>query len=109
VSGILAGTGERVERVFPVRNTHADPQRRYQMDPRDQLQAYRDIEDAGLEVIAYYHSHPDFAKGELSATDLAQATEGGYALYALVHRGAVHAFAVDAGSARAVPVEISQT
>ena len=76
------------------------------MDPRDQLQAYRAIDDAGLEVIAYYHSHPDFAKPELSTTDLSQATEGDYALYVLIHGGDVHAFAVDGGVARRVAVEI---
>ena len=92
--------------MLPVRNAHPDPQRRYLMDPREQLHAYRAIEDAGLEVIAYYHSHPDFAKGELSATDLAQATEGDYALYVLVHRNAVHAFAIDGGVARAVAVDV---
>jgi proteasome lid subunit RPN8/RPN11 len=108
VSGILAGKRERVERVFPIRNAHADPERRYQMDPREQLHAYRAIEDAGMDVVAYYHSHPDFAKGELSATDLAQATEGDYALYALVHRGALRAFAVERGVAREVPVEVSE-
>lgn len=96
-----------MDRVFPIRNTHAEPARRYEMDPREQLQAYRAIEEAGLDVVAYYHSHPDFAAGELSATDLSQATESAYALYVLVHRGAVHAFAVDDGAARAVPVEIT--
>lgn len=106
--GILAGNGDRATRVFPIRNAHPDAQRRYAMDPRDQLHAYRAIEDADLTVIAYYHSHPDSAKGELSATDLAQATEGDYALYALVHRGALRAFAVDAGTAREVPVEITE-
>jgi proteasome lid subunit RPN8/RPN11 len=106
VSGILAGTGEHVVRVYPIRNAHTDPVRRYEMDPREQLHAYRDIEDAGLDVIAYYHSHPDFAKGELSRTDLALASEGDYALYALVHRGVVHAFAVEDGAAREVPIEM---
>lgn len=76
------------------------------MDAVGQLHAYRAIEDDGHEVVAYYHSHPDFAKGELSATDLGQATEGEYALYALVHRGRLHAFAVDGGAQRPVPVVI---
>jgi proteasome lid subunit RPN8/RPN11 len=107
VCGIVAGTGEHAIRVFPIANVHAEPERRYVMDPRGQLEAYRAIEDAGLEVVAYYHSHPDFARPELSATDLAQATEGEYALYALVHGGRVRAFAVDRGAAREVPLEIA--
>ena len=80
--------------------------RRYRMDPQGQLHAYRAIEALGLAVVAYYHSHPDFAKGELSATDLGEATEGDYALYALVHGGTVHAFAVADGAARPVPVDV---
>lgn len=76
------------------------------MDPLQQLHAYRDIEDAGLAVVAYYHSHPDFARPALSQTDLAAATEGDYALYALVHGGEVYAFALDRGRLpAAVPVE----
>ena len=106
VCGIIAGRGEDAERVVPVRNAHPEPARRYEMDPRDQLNAYRAIEDAGQAVVAYYHSHPDHAHGELSATDLALATEGSYALYALVHRDAVRAFAVSDGRAREVPVEL---
>jgi proteasome lid subunit RPN8/RPN11 len=109
VCGILAGRGDKAERVLPIRNAHPEPARRYQMDPREQLRAYREIEDAGLEVVAYYHSHPDGARGELSATDLAAATEGGYALYALVHRGVVHAFAVRDAAARPVPVEVTDS
>ena len=76
------------------------------MDPLEQLHAYRAIEDAGLDVVAYYHSHPDVARPTLSATDLAQATEGDYALYVLIQGGAVYAFAVDRGKEPArVPVE----
>jgi len=105
---MLAGKDDRAERVFRIRNAHPEPARRYQMDPLDQLRAYREIEEADLAVVAYYHSHPDFAKGELSATDLAQATEGDYALYALVHQRIVYAFAVENGSAREVPVEVTE-
>jgi len=108
ICGILAGRGDHADRVFPIRNAHADPRRRYQMDPLDQLRAYREIEDADLAVVAYYHSHPDFAKGELSATDLAQATEGDYALYALVYRGILRAFVVAGGAGREVPVEVTE-
>jgi proteasome lid subunit RPN8/RPN11 len=102
----LAGRAEVVERIFPIDNVHADPVHRYEMDPLQQLRAYRDIEDAGLEVLAYYHSHPDFAQPRLSPTDLTQATEGDYALYALIHGGEVRAFALERGSGpRPVPVE----
>ena len=77
VCGILAGHENSIERVRRVRNTadevgvergvFRDRQtdvatlgRRavhYFMDPLDQLRAYDEIEDAGLDVVGYYHSH----------------------------------------------------
>jgi proteasome lid subunit RPN8/RPN11 len=77
VCGILAGRADRIERVRRVRNTAdevgveravfrdrqtdvAAPGRRavhYYMDPMDQLRAYDEIEDLGLDVVGYYHSH----------------------------------------------------
>lgn len=77
VCGMLAGRGNQIERVRRVRNMAdevgsdqgvfrdrqtevAAPGRRavhYYMDPLDQLRAYDDIEDAGLDVVGYYHSH----------------------------------------------------
>ncbi|TMF04921.1 MAG: M67 family metallopeptidase, partial [Chloroflexi bacterium] len=77
VCGILAGRDRRVERVFRVSNTAdavgvergvfrdretgvASPGRRavhYYMDPKDQLRVYNEIDDLGLDVLGYYHSH----------------------------------------------------
>jgi proteasome lid subunit RPN8/RPN11 len=77
VCGMLAGHGNRIERVRRIRNTAdevgveggvfrdrqtnvAAPGRRavhYYMDPLDQLRAYDEIEDLGLDVVGYYHSH----------------------------------------------------
>jgi proteasome lid subunit RPN8/RPN11 len=77
VCGILAGHPNRIERVRRVRNMadqvgveqgvfrdrHTDVAtagRRavhYYMDPLDQLRAYDEIEELGLDVVGYYHSH----------------------------------------------------
>src|ERR1700694_3930546 len=77
VCGILGGHENSIERVRRVRNTAdevgvergmfrdrqtdvATAGRRavhYFMDPLDQLRAYDEIEDAGLDVVGYYHSH----------------------------------------------------
>jgi proteasome lid subunit RPN8/RPN11 len=77
VCGILGGHDNRVERVRRVRNiadqvpaerevfrdrqtAAATPGRRpvhYYMDPMDQLRAYDELEDLGLDVVGYYHSH----------------------------------------------------
>lgn len=77
VCGMLAGRGNRVERLFRVRNTadEIDASRgvfrdrqsgvitggqkpvHYYMDPRDQLRVYNEVDDLGLDVVGYYHSH----------------------------------------------------
>jgi proteasome lid subunit RPN8/RPN11 len=32
---------------------------RYEIDPRDHIRIQREADDAGLDIIGYYHSHPD--------------------------------------------------
>lgn len=78
--GILlghVGDGQRVvTEVVPLRNLRHDPQRaqellpleelgresernRFLIDPRDQLRAEKDARARQLDVLGYYHSHPD--------------------------------------------------
>jgi proteasome lid subunit RPN8/RPN11 len=94
VCGILAGRNGSVERVFRVNNT-ADsvdagrgvfrdrvsgvptPGRKpvhYYMDPRDQLRVYNEIDELGLEVVGYYHSHTH-TEARPSPTDVRLATD----------------------------------
>jgi proteasome lid subunit RPN8/RPN11 len=41
-------------------NHRADsPQNRYQISPQDYMQTDREARQAGLEIIGFYHSHPD--------------------------------------------------
>jgi proteasome lid subunit RPN8/RPN11 len=94
VCGILAGREGRVERVFPIRNTadqvgaerglfrdreSGQPSggRRavhYYMDPRDQLRVYNELDDLGLDLIGYYHSHTH-TEARPSPTDIRLATD----------------------------------
>ena len=94
ICGMLAGRDGRVERVFRVRNTAdevtaesgvfrdratgvAAPGRRavhYYMDPRDQLRVYNEIDDLGLDLIGYYHSHTH-SEARPSPTDIRLATD----------------------------------
>ncbi|WP_435176062.1 desampylase [Halorussus sp. AFM4] len=81
VCGVLAGVREggdgtpvhRVERRYPAENAADRPRTRYEIDPREQLELMEEIEDAGREVVGFYHSHPRGPPGP-SATDAAQAT-----------------------------------
>ncbi len=94
VCGMLAGHDGRVERAFRVRNTAdevtadsgifrdratgaAAQGRRavhYYMDPRDQLRVYNEIDDLGLDLIGYYHSHTR-SEARPSPTDVRLATD----------------------------------
>jgi proteasome lid subunit RPN8/RPN11 len=79
VCGVLlgrAGAG-RVDRVVPMKNRETEqPRIRYQIAPEDLLQLYRESAKEGLDVVGYYHTHPDHPPRP-SPTDLARAVETG--------------------------------
>ena len=54
--GVLAGKDGRVVRLYRVTNSEQNPYR-YNMDPREFLRVYREIEDNGWEMTGLYHSH----------------------------------------------------
>lgn len=83
------GTGEtpergrdRVTRVLRATNVADSPRTRYELDPAEQLDLMREVEDAGDEVVGFYHSHPG-GPAEPSPTDERLATWEGY-LYLVV-------------------------
>ena len=90
--GVLLGTVEgaalRVRQTFEVPNTReANRERRYLIGPKDFLAAERQARALGLDVVGFYHSHPDHP-AQPSQTDLEEATFPGYAyLIVSVHQG----------------------
>ncbi len=66
--GIVGTRDGRAVSVHPVRNAAASPLR-YEIDPHDQLRVFEELDDAGLEVGAIYHSHTRSAP-EPSQTDI---------------------------------------
>lgn len=75
VVGILAGSraDTRVTRVVPLTNEHAHaPERRFRVDGLRLMRAEQALESEGLEVVGYYHSHPDHP-ANYSDTDREQA------------------------------------
>lgn len=54
--GILAGKEGRIEKIYQIINAEKSAQTFY-MDPQEQLEAMREIEDLRLEMIGIYHSH----------------------------------------------------
>lgn len=71
--GLLVGRGDRVAEVIPVANAAADPLRTYVMEPRALAAALAGLDARGLELLAFYHSHPH-GDPIPSATDKALAT-----------------------------------
>jgi len=66
----------RVHRVLPARNDESDrPSSRYTIAPETVLAARREARSLGLDVVGYYHSHPD-RPAEPSPTDLESAWTG---------------------------------
>lgn len=55
--GLLAGKNGVVEDVLPVKNAEASPVR-FRMEPKAQLRAFEQMEIAGQELLAIFHSHP---------------------------------------------------
>jgi proteasome lid subunit RPN8/RPN11 len=54
--GMLGGRDGTAERVYRAANTEGSPFM-YVMDPREQMRIMDDIDDAGLDLLAVYHSH----------------------------------------------------
>jgi proteasome lid subunit RPN8/RPN11 len=80
--GILLGTIEGDQRVVRsttvCRNTRTDrPQDRYHVDPRDLVRVQREARELDLEILGFYHSHPD-SPAQWSKTDLDEAHWIGY-------------------------------
>ncbi|HEC12958.1 MAG TPA: M67 family peptidase [Acidiferrobacteraceae bacterium] len=59
ICGILAIRGGAVVGHYPVRNTARESQHRFEMDPRQQIGAFRSMRKRGEELFAIYHSHPN--------------------------------------------------
>jgi proteasome lid subunit RPN8/RPN11 len=75
--GIFLGTARDDERcvvsAIPCRNLKTDSAAtRYEVDPRELLRAEYGAREHGLEIVGFYHSHPDH-RAHWSGTDLAEA------------------------------------
>lgn len=71
VCGLVAGVADRATALYPGRNISPIPADTYELD-HETLARMIDFEDAGLELIAIYHSHPRGPETP-SPTDIANA------------------------------------
>lgn len=80
VCGVMVGTVRegvvRVARVVAVANRETErPPVRYQIAPEDLIGVQRSVRAEGLDIVGYYHSHPDHP-ARPSETDRRIAAEG---------------------------------
>jgi len=80
--GMVGGRGDEATEVIRVGNSAASPLR-YEMDPQEQYNALRAIEDGGGELLAIYHSHTKSAAYP-SQTDVNQAVSWPDQIYVIV-------------------------
>ena len=99
VCGVLVGQRVAdviVESVIPVANLEHDaPRVRYQIAPEDLLRIQRESREERLDIVGFYHSHPDHP-ARPSETDRRIAAEG-------LSDGVVHMVVSVDGAGRATP------
>ena len=57
ICGYLAGIGDTATEDYPVTNNERSAEH-FTMEPKEQFDAMRRARDAGLEILAVYHTHP---------------------------------------------------
>jgi len=80
--GLIGGRDGEATAVIRVANSAASPLR-YEMDPQEQYNALKEIEDGGGELLAIYHSHTKSAAYP-SQTDVNQAVMWPEQVYVIV-------------------------
>ena len=94
---------------YPVKNASTEPDHRYLMDPRQQVDAFRNMRERGEELYAIYHSHPE-SSASPSAEDLRPASyhEALHIIFSMSTRGTLQlrGFRLKADSATAVDIAI---
>jgi proteasome lid subunit RPN8/RPN11 len=81
------GHGNRIEVAVPAANVHPDPQTHFEIDPKVLIDRYKQSRDGGLQVLGYYHSHPN-GRTDPSAEDITKATRAG-PIWAIIAAGDV--------------------
>jgi proteasome lid subunit RPN8/RPN11 len=77
VCGLLAGTKANAEIVYRMQNVAKRPRVEFEPDGKDLLRALNDIDDRGIELFGFYHSHVDSSPYP-SRTDAIQWNPEGY-------------------------------
>ena len=112
ICGLMLGNDHVVTDVRRARNIIVERSRdRYEIDPLDQIRIQREADAAGLDIIGYYHSHPDHP-AQASRFDTERAWAGYVYVIVSIEKGEpvdANAFVADAdgGPFHSEPLEIS--
>ncbi len=91
--GILAGRENQVEKVFSCKNVSNNPTSRYTIAPEELIYVFNSVEEQGLEILGFYHSHPS-GPANPSNIDLSEATWDGCS-YVILHPGNISSWVWD--------------
>ena len=75
--GFLVGKGDEVSRLCRFKNTAKEKRRRYSMDELAVMSLQEEVDNAGEQLVAIYHSHT-YMQAHPSETDVDNATETGW-------------------------------
>ena len=112
ICGLMLGNDHVVTDVRRARNIIVERSRdHYEIDPLDQIRIQREADAAGLDVIGYYHSHPDHP-AQASRFDTERAWAGYVYVIVSIEKGKpvdANAFVADTdgGPFHSEPLEIS--
>ena len=112
ICGLMLGTDRVVTEVRRARNIIVERSRdRYEIDPLDQIRIQREADAAGLDIVGYYHSHPDHP-AQASRFDTERAWAGYVYVIVSIEEGKpvdANAFVADqdGGPFHAEPLEIT--
>lgn len=110
VCGLIGSKVGSSSRVYPIANVARERDHLFAMEPQAQIDAMRQMRDAGEELFAIYHSHPH-APAEPSLRDLEEAAypEALYLIISLNTKGVLElrGFRLRDGQVNAVELGIS--
>jgi proteasome lid subunit RPN8/RPN11 len=109
--GIIAGSGGKAVRLWRTANSEHSPVR-YNVDPKELLAIYKEIEDRGWDFFAVYHSHTH-SPAYPSPTDIRLAEPWPETFFIIVSlqdiaHPVARAFRINSGQVKEVPLEITE-
>ncbi len=85
--GLLLGQAALIDTALPSANVHPQPLRHFEIDPAALIAAHKAARAGGVQVLGYFHSHPN-GLARPSATDAASASGDGR-IWAIAANGEV--------------------